>query len=157
MDCQLFDRKMAGPDETSAKTPWHLWMVGVLSLLWNSVGAMDFTMTQTRNESWMKQFTPEQLEYFYGFPLWVVVAWGVATWGSLIGSVLLLLRRRFAVTINLVVIVAMALTFTHNFLLSDGMKVMGGGGTLIFTAIIVVVGVFLYVYARAMARRAVLR
>ncbi len=148
---------MAGSHETSAKTPWHLWMVGVLSLLWNAVGAMDFTMTQVKNESWMKHFTPEQLEYFYGFPPWVVVAWGAATWGSLFGSLLLLLRRRLAVVVNLVVLVAMTLTFTHNYLLSDGMRIMGGGGALAFTAIIVVIGVFLYVYARAMVRRGVLR
>lgn len=153
----LFARVMAGPDETAARTPWHLWMVGVLSLLWNAVGALDFAMTQTRNESWMKGFSPAQLEYFYGFPLWVVVAWGVATWGSLLGSVLLLLRQKRAVTVNLVVLVAMALTFTHNFLLSDGLKVMGGAGALLFTAAIIVIGVFLFLYSRAMARRAVLR
>jgi hypothetical protein len=26
-------------------TPWHLWLVGVLALLWNSFGAFDYVMT----------------------------------------------------------------------------------------------------------------
>ncbi|WP_292093733.1 hypothetical protein [Brevundimonas sp.] len=30
------------------KTPWHLWLVGVLSLLWSSYGAFDFIQTTTR-------------------------------------------------------------------------------------------------------------
>ena len=34
-------------------TPWHLWLVGVLATIWNSGGAVDYTMTQTRNESYM--------------------------------------------------------------------------------------------------------
>lgn len=139
------------------KTPWHLWVVGAVSLLWNAVGALDFTMTQTKNASYMGQFSAEQLEYFYGFPLWAVIAWGIATWGSIVGSLLLLLRRTFAERVFLVVLVAMAVTFTYNFLLSDGLKIMGGVGPAIFTGVIIVIGVLLWFYARAMSRRGVLR
>lgn len=146
-------------DATNAtrRAPWHLWVVGVLSLLWNAVGAVDFVMTQTRNEAYLGQFSPEQLAYFLGFPLWVVVFWGVATWGSVLGSVLLLVRRRHAVPVNAVVLVAMAVTFFHNFVLTDGYRVMGGAGPAVFTAIIVIVGALLFVYARAMTRRGVLK
>jgi hypothetical protein len=142
----------------STKTPWHVWVVGGLSLLWNAMGALDFTMTQTHNEAYLKQFTPEQLAYFHGFPLWVVLAWGIATWGSVVGSLLLLLRRGCAVQVNLAVIIGMAFTFVYNYVLTDGLKAMGGGvGSLVFTAVIVVVGVLLFLYARAMRRRGVLR
>jgi hypothetical protein len=134
-----------------------VWTVGAVSLLWNAVGALDFTMTQTKNEAYMGQFTPEQLEYFYGFPIWVVLAWGVATWGSLTGSVLILMRRRLAVPVNGAVLAAMAVTFLHNYVLTDGLKVMGGPGVLVFTAVIIVVAVLLFAYARAMTRAGVLR
>jgi hypothetical protein len=53
---------MAGTN--TASTPRHLWVVGVLSLLWNLFGAMDYVMTQTQNEAYMGQFTPKQLEFF---------------------------------------------------------------------------------------------
>lgn len=150
---------MADATTPPTKTPWHLWVVGALSLLWNAGGVVDFTMTQTRNEAYMKAFAPEQLAYFYGFPLWVIVAWGVATWGSMAGSLLLLLRRKLAVPVNGAVLLGMALTFGHNFILTDGLKIMGGEGIgpVIFTAAIVVVGVLLFVYARAMRQRGVLR
>ena len=142
-----------------ARTPWHVWVVGGISLLWNAAGALDFVMTQTRNEAYLKAFTPEQLDYFHGFPLWVVLAWGVATWGSMLGSVLLLLRRKLAVPVNLAVLVAMALTFLHNFILTDGMKIMApeGKGPIVFTGVIIIIAVLLFLYARAMRRRGVLR
>jgi hypothetical protein len=152
---------MADTTTQAARPPWHLWVVGGLSLLWNSGGAMDFTLTEMRNETYLKDFTPEQIAYFTGFPFLVVLAWGVATWGSLVGSVLLLLRRAWTVPVNLAVLVGIAVTFTHNYVLTDGIKVMGGeekaAALLGFTAVIVVVAILLFLYARAMRKRGVLR
>ncbi len=84
-------------NELNTKVPRHLWIVGVLSLLWNAVGAFDYSASQLRIESYMSQFTPEQLAYFYGFPAWAVAAWAIAVWGALLGSLCLLLRKAWAV------------------------------------------------------------
>ena len=148
---------MADATPPPTKTPWHLWVVGAVSLLWNAVGATDFTMTQLKNEAYLKALTPDQLAYLYGFPFWVVAAWATGTWGSLIGSLLLLLRRSLAVILFLASLIGMVLTFTHNYVLSDGLKIMGGAGAVIFSAVIFVIGVLLLVYARAMRKRGVLR
>lgn len=148
---------MADTPEASTKALWHLWVVGGLSLLWNAMGAFDFVMTQTKNEAYMQAFTPEQLEYFYGFPLWVNVSWGIATGASVIGSLFLLLRLRAALPVFMVSFVAMVLTTLHNFVLSDGWRVMGGVGVLIFSAVIFVIALLLVVYACRMGRRCVLR
>jgi len=138
-----------------ARADWKLWVVGIVALLWNSIGALDYVMTQTKNESYMGQFTPEQLDYFYGFPSWVVACWAIAVWGAVLGSVLLLLRKRLAEPVFLVALVAMVATTIHNFLLSDGMQVMGSGAVA-FSAVIFVVAVGLYLYARNLVRRGVL-
>jgi hypothetical protein len=136
-------------------TPKHLWVVGVLALLWDSMGAFDYLMTQTQNESYMGQFTPEQLEFFYGFPSWLVAFWALAVWGGLLGVILLLLRKRAAVPVLLVSFLAMVVTSIHNFLLSNGLEVMGGVGVM-FAVAIFVVALGLWLYARSMAQRGVL-
>lgn len=140
---------------TNRRTPWHLWLVGVLGLLWNSVGAYDYVMTQTRNESYMNQFTPEQLEFFYGFPTWVVASWAVAVWGGMLGALLLLFRKRLSVPVLLISFLAMIVTSIHNFLLSDALEVLGGVGVG-FSVFIFAVALGLWLYARAMAQRNVL-
>lgn len=112
-------------------------------------------MTETQNEAYMSQFTPEQLEYFYGFPSWVVAFWALAVWGGLLGTILLLLRKRVAVPVLLGSFLAMVVTAIHNFLLSDGLEVMGGAGAA-FSVLIFAVALGLWLYARAMARRGVL-
>lgn len=138
------------------RTPWHLWVVGVVAVLWNAVGAMDYIMTQTRNEAYMVQFSPEQLEFFYGFPTWVVAAWAIAVWGGVLGAVLLLLKKRLAVTVFLASLIAMVMTSFHNYILSNGLEVVGEVGILAFTALIFLVAVALYLYARSMHKRGVL-
>jgi hypothetical protein len=65
-------------NEANTKTPMHLWIIGILSLLWNAVGAFDYSATQLRLESYMSQFTAEQLEFFYGFPAWTKAFWAIA-------------------------------------------------------------------------------
>jgi hypothetical protein len=136
-------------------TPWHLWVVGILGALWDSVGAFDYIMTETRNESYMSQFTPEQLEFFYGFPAWVVAFWAIAVWGGLLGTVLLLLRKRWAVPVLLVSLLSMVVTSIHNFVLSNGLEVTGGVG-LAFSGLIFLIAIGLWLYGRAMAQRGVL-
>lgn len=142
----------------SPSTPWHLWVVGVVSLFWNAGGAFDFIMTQTRNLSYMGGFSPEQLEFFYGIPMWAVIIWGIATLGSVLGSLLLLMRKSLASCVFLVSFVTMLISTIKNYILSDGIGIMGGGVVVIlFSVAIFVISLLLYIYARAMSKRGVLR
>ncbi len=137
------------------RTPWHLWLVGILALLWDAVGAFDYLATQFRVESYMSQFTPEQLEFFYGFPAWVVAFWALAVWGGVLGSVLLLMRKRLAVAVFLTSFLSMVVTSIHNFFMVDGLEVMGSTGAA-FSGLIFLIALGLWLYARAMADREVL-
>ena len=136
-------------------TPKHLWIIGVIALLWNLFGAYDYLMTQTHNEAYMAQFDQAQLDYFYGFPVWLEFFWALAVWSSVLASVLLLLRRRLAAPVFLVSLVSMVITAIYNFGFSGGMDVMGATG-LVFTVVIFVVALGLWLYARAMSARGVL-
>ena len=140
----------------SVRTPWQLWAIGVVSLLWNCIGAFDYVMTETRNPTYMSAFTPEQLAYFYSFPAWAIATWATAVWGGVLGSVLLLMRRRLAVWVFLISLVAMLLTTLYNYVLSNGLEIFPDAGSKVFTAVIFLVALGLFLYARAMSRRGVL-
>jgi hypothetical protein len=142
--------------DTSARTPTHLWIVGVVSLLWNCVGGIDYTMTQTRNEAWTSMMTAEQLAWFEAFPVWAEVAWALGVWGALLGSVLLLLRNRFAVHAFGVSLAGLAVATIFQRLVSpmpgEESRVMLGVQLLIW-----VIAIFLLYYAMRMRRGGVLR
>lgn len=138
------------------RTPWHIWVIGGVTLLWNAMGAMDFVMTQTRNESYMSAFTPEQLTFFYGLPAWTIVTWAIGVWGGALGSLLLLLRKRLAVSAFLASFIAMTVTAFQNYFLSNGMEVMGDAFALFFTGAIFLIALGLLLYAVAMQKRGIL-
>src|SRR6185312_7485189 len=119
-------------------TPWHVWLVGVLALLWNCVGAFDYFMTESHNASYLSAFTPQQLAYFDSFPAWVVATWALGVWGGVLRSVLLLLRRKSAVPVFVISLVGMLITFFHNYMLADWFATMGGMSGLAFTVAIVI-------------------
>jgi len=141
--------------ETRPKTPVHLWIIGVVALLWNAMGAFDYLATQLELESYMSGFSEEQLEYFYGFPAWATSFWAIAVWSALAGSVGLLLRKKWSVWAFGVAIVGLLMTSIYNFGMSNGAEIMGTGA-VIFSVIIWVISIFLLGYACALSKRGVL-
>ena len=137
-------------------TPWHLWVIGIVALVWSAMGAMDYVMTQTKNEAYMSGFTPEQLSFFYGIPAWAVATWAIAVWGGVLGALLLLIRRHHAVWVFLASLIAMVITTFQNYVLSNGMEIMGDPFSLGFTATIFLFALAFFLYARAMRKRKIL-
>lgn len=138
-----------------SRAPVHLWIVGVVALVWTAFGAFDYLATQMRLDFYMSNFTQEQLDYFYGFPAWEVAAWAFGVWGAFLGSVALLLRKRWAVWLYGLSLLGLAVSTIYNFALSEGLEVMGTFGA-IFTVIIWIIGIALFVYARALEKKGVL-
>ena len=136
-------------------TPKHLWIVGVLAFLWNCVGAMNYVMTQLKVEAYMSSFTQEQLDYYYGFPAWAIAFWAIAVWFGVAGSVLLLMRKKIAETILLISLVSMVINSIYSYAMSNGMEIQGTGGFM-FSILIFLIALGLWLYARAMRARGVL-
>jgi hypothetical protein len=89
-------------DVQTARTPVHLWIVGLLSLIWNAFGCYDYLMTRMRNLDYFASMAPQvdpnaMLAWVDGFPLYAQFGWGLGVWMGLLGSVLLLMRHRLAV------------------------------------------------------------
>ncbi len=140
----------------STSAPWHLWVIGGLALLWNAMGAMDYVMTQSKNASYMSGFTAEQLAFFYSLPAWAISTWAIGVWGGVLGTLLLLFRKRLSVWAFLASLLGVAGTAFHNYILSNGMAVIGDPFSLGFTAVIFAVALTLLLYARALYARGVL-
>ncbi len=140
------------------KPPLHLWVVGIVSLLWNSFGALDYLMTQMRADWYVSQFTPDQLDYFYSLPAWADGAWALGVWFAVLGSVFLLVRSRFAALAFFVSFAGMIAATIYPVAISEqSLTDLIGPGAILFSAAIVVVGFLLIWYARSMRINGVLR
>ncbi len=142
--------------DVAMKTPVHLWIIGVLALLWNAMGAFDYLATQLRLEFYMGKFEPEMLEYFYnGIPAWAIAGWAIAVWFALAGSIGLLLRKRCSVWLFGISIVGMVFSTVHGFFLSNGLEIMGNS-YLYMSVLVWMIAFGLFFYARAMCKQGVL-
>ena len=141
--------------ESRVKAPVHLWIIGVIALLWNAVGAFDYLATKLQLESYMSQFTEAQLEYFYNFPAWVTAFWALAVWGAFAGSIGLLMRKKWSFWAFAVSAAAMVITSIYNFGMSNGAEIMGQGA-VVFSVIIWVIAFFLLWYSWWLSKKGVL-
>jgi hypothetical protein len=76
---------------------WLYWIIAVIGLLWNGFGGFDYYMTQSRNADYLANFPPDVIAFVDAMPFWVQAAWAIGVWFSVIGSVLMLIRSRWAV------------------------------------------------------------
>lgn len=133
--------------------PWHLWVVGIVSLLWNAVGVFSYMMTELGQLASLGM-TPEQIAYFEAFPAWATAFWALGVWGCLLGSILLLARSRHAVTAFGVSIVGLVGTAVFSYLVSD---VPDDLQSVPLDIAIWAITFGLFFYARRQAANAVLR
>jgi hypothetical protein len=146
----------------AARTPVHLWIVGILATLWNCFGAYDYVQTRMRNMDYIKSSMPgvdanAALAWIDSMPMYAQIGWGLGVWLGLLGSVLLLLRSRWAVMslglsmIGAIVSIGYQIALAQPLAGADSpmMKVMQYG--------IIAVTIALFLYARAMEKKGLLR
>jgi hypothetical protein len=119
------------------------------------MGAFDYLATKLNLESYMSQFTPEQLEYFYNFPAVMTAFWALGVWGALAGSIGLLLRKKWAFYAFAVSVCGLFVTSIYNFVITNGADIMGQTG-VIFTVVIWIVALFLLWYSWTQKSKGVL-
>ena len=102
----------------AAEVPWHLWLIGGLSLLFNAMGVISYTMTKLDMlaEAGM---TADQIAFMNAYPAWASAFWALGVWGAFAGSVLLLLRSRFAVVAMVVATIGLVGTTVYNYALIE--------------------------------------
>jgi len=154
-----------------AKTPWHLWAIGIVSLLWNAGGgASDYVQVHMRVESYLAQGaemmgigTDQIIAYYEAFPVWANVSWALGVWGAVAGSLLLLLRSRYAFHAFVISLIGLIVTTVHTastpMPMSPDAEMAEFAQTfsLAFAAVIWIVTLMLIYYVRRMTAAGVLR
>ncbi len=144
-------------------TPTHLWFVGIIALIWHAGGGFDYVSIQSGDADYL-QMTAQSLgvdaqsvrAYFNGWPIPIHATWAIGVWGGVLGSLLLLLRSRFAFHAFLASIAGTTITFVYRILAPlEGVKT--SLGAVLMTVLIFAATVLLIRYSRLMTASGVLR
>ena len=138
----------------SSTRPWHLWLVGILAILWNSIGCIDFTMVITRNADYLEAagFTPDQMDFFYSYPAWAVVIWAAAVWSAWFGGALLLARKSLAVPVYLIGLLAYIAAMIRQYGFTEFSELFPEAHYKIMSAVIFVLAIAQLYYAKKMEK-----
>ena len=68
----------------SKATPWHLWVVSVLALLWNGMGMLTILMAQAGK---LPNIDPEEAAYYASQPLFLALVTDAALLSAVAGAV----------------------------------------------------------------------
>lgn len=146
-----------------ARAPLHLWIVGILSFLWNCFGAYDYLMTRTRGAEYIATTMPgvdanAAMAWIDAMPLYAQIGWGLGVWLALLGSVLLLVRSRWAVWSFGLSLAGAVASIGYQLALAPPMPgATGGAASKVMPIVILAVALALLLYARAMEKKGVLR
>ena len=149
-------------DVVQSRTPAHVWIVGAVATLWNAFGCYDYVMTRMRDTEYLASMMPSvdpnaMLEWVDAFPIWAQIGWALGVWGGLAGGVLLLLRSRFAVWAFGLSLIGAILGLGYQ--IAGAPPLAGAEGPMfeVMPFVIILIAVALFLYARAMEKKGVLR
>lgn len=135
------------------KRPWHLWVVAILTFLWNGSGAYTILMAQAGR---LPNVDAQETAYYSAQPTWFVIVTDITLVLPLAAAIALLLGSRSAVVLFALSVIAIIVNNAYEFAAGTSLAV-ADRGWLILTAIIVVIAILQLAYAWVMRNRGVLR
>jgi len=139
-----------------ATVPTRYRVISILAFAWNLTGvAMFFLQTGLEPEQIAALPEPQRVVY-EAMPPWLALFYGIAVFGGLLGSLGLLLRRRWAIAVLAVSLAAVLVQMGALYALTPAWSASGAGG-LAMTLLIAGIAAFLLWYARRASARGWLR
>lgn len=141
--------------EAARGAPWHFWVVVAVAVLWNGFGGYDYTMSHLQGEAYYRQagMTDAQIAMMAAYPTWMHAVWAVGVWGSVLGSILLIARSKWAFHAFAVSFLGVIGNIAYTLTTPQAMETMGVSMMLAIGAIC---AAFIW-YAWTMTKRGVLR
>ena len=84
------------PDDLNAKAPMSFYVIGGIFFLWNFTGLALYYQQMTMSAEVLASFGPVKAAFIAGTPAWANAAYATAVTAGFIASILLMLRKSWA-------------------------------------------------------------
>ncbi len=88
------------------KPPVWFWIVSVIALFWNVMGVDQYLGQAYKTDRWRSALTEAQLEMASNLPAWLTAAFAIAVFTAVLGSIGLLLRKKWAYSLFVISLIA---------------------------------------------------
>ena len=125
---------------------WSFWLIAVVALIWNGMGAMKVFM-QFSAEG-VAGFPEKYRAIIVDRPLWATVAFVFGAFTSVLGAIALLMRRAWAVPVFVISMIGLVVTLFHAASLQIVLGAFSGAELILTVAMPILLSGFLIWYAR---------
>ncbi|WP_338350571.1 hypothetical protein [Nonlabens tegetincola] len=139
----------------SAKPKLWFWILAIIFLLWNLIGVGFFMGELLKPDIMYADFTDEVMEYVENRPWWFMINYGIATIVSFLACVMLLFKSKIAVPLSVIGLVGIVISTIYFF--TSGITQVIPGAEQGFTIFILLMGIFLWLFARSSRKKGWLR
>lgn len=129
---------------------WTYWVIALVALVWNLIGLAMFVVQVRLTPEMVAAMPAAQQQVHAATPAWVNIAFGVAVVFGVLGSLALLLRKRLAPALYMVSLLAIVVQLVGTYAVTPAWQAYGPAG-LAMPAMLVVIALYLYWYARKAA------
>lgn len=133
------------------KAHWSYWLVGILALLWNIGGSINYLMQQ--NAEFVATLPQTHIAIIKDRPAWATAGFALGVFGGAIGALLLLLRKKSALILFAISLIGIALTMIHTTRIVNQSGIFSFGEVFVMLVLPLIVGAFLLWYARLVRYR----
>ena len=137
-------------NDQSTKTPVIFWAISIVGLLWNGFGVVNWARQTFMTEAFLAALPEEQLVLFENVPMWLTAVFAIAVITGTLGCVGLLMKKKWAVPVFLVSLIAIIIQMGYSMTLAEYRDVMGPM-FFMFPLVLILVGALLYYYAKRLA------
>jgi hypothetical protein len=125
------------------------WLTGGAALVWNLFGMIIYVgqVSATPEGLAAAGYTPEQIAFLEQTPVWVTSAFAISVTAGVLGSLLLLLQKAWAVPAFVVSLVAVLAQNFYSFVLGEVTAVFGTTPVMVQSAVIVIAAALIW-YSR---------
>lgn len=132
---------------TTVKPPIWFWVVSGIALLWNLSGVFNYLNQAFNQQAILESINQAQREVFEGIPAWATAAFALAVFSGTIGSIGLLLRKKWAKPLFIISLVTAVAQFIHWLFVSNAVEAFGPS-TYTMPIIVVIIGIYLIFFSK---------
>ena len=119
------------------KPPFWFWVLSIVALFWNLMGVDQYIGQAYQTDRWKASMTSEQIELASTLPTWLTAAFAIAVFTAAIGSLGLLLRKKWAYPLLVISLIAVIIQMGY-FLINGHTDHIGMTISIIAFAVILV-------------------
>lgn len=131
-------------ETSTASLPKWFWIIAGAAVLWNLMGVAAYLGDVMMSEEALAQMPQEQRALAESTPAWVTGVFAVAVFAGLGGAILLLIRKKLAVTVFSVSLAAVVVQMGYVLFVQNAISVLGAGAAAMPVAIVVIAALLVW-------------